>query len=398
MLQGCNRSFAELWRLKVHFRAPPDVRGSGRERGHGTELQYCPKCGKDLKPGKHHVGCTAGKTAPRQAAKRRRQTNETTEDDDLPDTFFETTTTDPSSHGSGAWEESCRRRGATYSRSNTTKTTRPSNHDEEKVGSGASGIGDDAELVFTRPNGMVDFALLLKPPEPFMQPSLPEAMLRPASSGGVDPLHTPPLPSGFDWGPNPFQIQTVAGIQEELSPRIPSPPPLPDDWNDFHQPNGLLFDFDQFDPVLSMRSHGKAPPAPSGGAPLVTISTTMDPSEMSNPSDNYVWQIMFAGENDLVPKRVTAHLHQRDLPSVEAAPHHSGSMHKIHERLNSLDDSDHYLADLPPPPVEAFQVAAEEQQPTTVTVTYNIAPGPCGKPNYTVQKIVKQGGDANGSL
>jgi hypothetical protein len=26
---GCNRSFAELWRLKVHYRAPPDVRGSG---------------------------------------------------------------------------------------------------------------------------------------------------------------------------------------------------------------------------------------------------------------------------------------------------------------------------------------------------------------------------------
>ncbi|GFH15568.1 protein TIC 21, chloroplastic [Haematococcus lacustris] len=26
---GCNRSFAELWRLKVHYRAPPDIRGSG---------------------------------------------------------------------------------------------------------------------------------------------------------------------------------------------------------------------------------------------------------------------------------------------------------------------------------------------------------------------------------
>lgn len=67
---GCNRSFAELWRLKVHYRAPPDVRGSGKERGHGTELQLCPKCGKDLKPGKHHVGCSAGRSAPRQAAKR----------------------------------------------------------------------------------------------------------------------------------------------------------------------------------------------------------------------------------------------------------------------------------------------------------------------------------------
>jgi hypothetical protein len=69
---GCKRSFAELWRLKVHYRAPPDVRGSGRERGHGTELTHCPKCGKGLKPGKHHVGCAAGRTAPRQASKRSR--------------------------------------------------------------------------------------------------------------------------------------------------------------------------------------------------------------------------------------------------------------------------------------------------------------------------------------
>lgn len=69
---GCKRSFAELWRLKVHYRAPPDIRGSGKERGHGTELTHCPKCGKALKPGKHHVGCSAGKTAPRQASKRSR--------------------------------------------------------------------------------------------------------------------------------------------------------------------------------------------------------------------------------------------------------------------------------------------------------------------------------------
>lgn len=35
---GCTRSFAELWRLKVHYRAPPDVRGSGKERGHGQGI------------------------------------------------------------------------------------------------------------------------------------------------------------------------------------------------------------------------------------------------------------------------------------------------------------------------------------------------------------------------
>lgn len=70
---GCTRSFAELWRLKVHYRAPPDVRGSGKERGHGTELQFCPKCGKELKPGKHHVGCFAGRVGSRQAVKRARE-------------------------------------------------------------------------------------------------------------------------------------------------------------------------------------------------------------------------------------------------------------------------------------------------------------------------------------
>ncbi|KAF5841093.1 hypothetical protein DUNSADRAFT_14492 [Dunaliella salina] len=68
---GCTRSFAELWRLKVHYRAPPDIRGSGKERGHGTELMHCPKCGNTLKPGKHHVGCIAGKGAPRLVSKRK---------------------------------------------------------------------------------------------------------------------------------------------------------------------------------------------------------------------------------------------------------------------------------------------------------------------------------------
>ena len=60
-------------RLKVHYRAPPDVRGSGRERGHGRELQACPRCAAPLEAGRHHVGCSAGPVAPRQAAKRLRQ-------------------------------------------------------------------------------------------------------------------------------------------------------------------------------------------------------------------------------------------------------------------------------------------------------------------------------------
>ncbi|KAL3138495.1 hypothetical protein ABBQ32_006285 [Trebouxia sp. C0010 RCD-2024] len=89
---GCTRSFAELWRLKVHYRAPPDVRGSGKERGHGTELQFCPKCGKELKPGKHHVGCFAGRAGPRQAAKRARDeelAGDVNHGDDAPGTSSE---------------------------------------------------------------------------------------------------------------------------------------------------------------------------------------------------------------------------------------------------------------------------------------------------------------------
>jgi len=69
--EGCRRSFAELWRLKVHARAPPDIRGSGRERGHGEELKHCPRCQAPLLPGRHHIRCGSGKLcAPRQAAKR----------------------------------------------------------------------------------------------------------------------------------------------------------------------------------------------------------------------------------------------------------------------------------------------------------------------------------------
>ncbi|KAK9802020.1 hypothetical protein WJX73_002239 [Symbiochloris irregularis] len=64
----CKRSFAELWRLKVHYRAPPDIRGSGKERGHSMELTSCPKCRKELKPGKHHTGCRSStRTGPAQA-------------------------------------------------------------------------------------------------------------------------------------------------------------------------------------------------------------------------------------------------------------------------------------------------------------------------------------------
>eukprot|EP00892_Ulva_mutabilis_P001359 jgi/Ulvmu1/11223/UM072_0060.1 len=66
---GCKRSFAELWRLKVHYRAPPDVRGSGKERGHGQELSHCPHCSARLLPGKHHIQCSAARAKRAEAEK-----------------------------------------------------------------------------------------------------------------------------------------------------------------------------------------------------------------------------------------------------------------------------------------------------------------------------------------
>jgi hypothetical protein len=44
---------------------------AGKERGHGTELMHCPKCGQTLKPGKHHVGCVVGKSALRTSSKKK---------------------------------------------------------------------------------------------------------------------------------------------------------------------------------------------------------------------------------------------------------------------------------------------------------------------------------------
>ena len=46
---GCNRSFSSgIWRLKVHYRASTVARGSGVERGHGSHLTACPRCGIDI--------------------------------------------------------------------------------------------------------------------------------------------------------------------------------------------------------------------------------------------------------------------------------------------------------------------------------------------------------------
>lgn len=93
--------------------------------------------------------------------------------------------------------------------------------------------------------------------------------------------------------------------------RVPSPPPLPPDW-DPHNRTGLLFDFDQFDPAKRAAQNAQRG-CEAVSAPMMTVTSGLTPQEVTNPSDDYIWQILFAGENDPVPKRVTAHLHHHPL-------------------------------------------------------------------------------------
>ncbi|WIA14462.1 hypothetical protein OEZ85_002987 [Tetradesmus obliquus] len=73
---GCTRSFRDFWRLKVHYRAPPNARGSGVERGHGMELPFCPLCNLDLRDVKYHK-CAAGPAAAAPARSRNNQAGST---------------------------------------------------------------------------------------------------------------------------------------------------------------------------------------------------------------------------------------------------------------------------------------------------------------------------------
>lgn len=323
---GCNRSFAELWRLKVHFRAPPDVRGSGKERGHGTELKYCPKCGKELKPGKHHVGCTAGKSAPRQAAKRQRYASSTSTDDptsgDTP---------------SGSWHtlvESAVRRRRQRMQSNSGEDAH---------------VSKDCQILRRSIDG---------PPASEEQ----DLML-------LDDLDKLPNILG------PLE-QTAGDDLMDLTdvPRVPSPPPLPLEWDLVPPPGeagpGFLFDFDQFD-------YSRKNALEEGLGPHTTATAAMNPYELSNPSDDYIWQIMFAGANDPVPKRMTAHLHNPLLDK-------GGGLADI------FDDHDHGHNNMtpendvvPPPPLDFVAAPKQsENQEKTVTVTYVVKDG-----QYSVKDV-----------
>lgn len=315
-----------MWRLKVHFRAPPDVRGSGKERGHGTELKYCPKCGKELKPGKHHVGCTAGKSAPRQAAKRQRYASSTSTDDP---TSGDTPT--------GSWHtlvESAVRRRRQRMQSN----------------SGEDGHGSKECQILRR---SMDGA-----------PESEEHDLMLLDDIGV-------LPNVIGTGHVEQTPEAGGDLMDLINvPRVPSPPPLPIEW-DLVPPAGdagpgFLFDFDQFDYSRKGTDEG-------GIGPHTTATAAMNPYELSNPSDDYIWQIMFAGANDPVPKRMTAHLHN---PTLDRG----GSLADV------FDDHDAMMPEndiIPPPPSDILPPPdSTENQEKTVTVTYIVKDG-----QYSVKEV-----------
>ena len=298
---GCSRSFAELWRLKVHFRAPPDVRGSGKERGHGTELKFCPKCGKELKPGKHHVGCAAGKSAPRQAAKRRRVPPLSSSDAD------DDAEANQSSHSS-SWQRlvdgAVARRRTSRTRAADAETKAETKEDSVVMVQGQAGpSGKQACKVDAMEDIRLEDDLL---------------------GHGIE-LHSDMLPNLMDTAAaratdyDMVDSGLVAGLAGELE-RLPSPPPIPPDWELGGEIGSgqFLFDFGQFDveksrdrrqsALLEEQRQQELAHSPEI-RPHTTAVSAMQPGIISTPSDDYIWQVLFANPTDEVPKRVTAHMH-----------------------------------------------------------------------------------------
>lgn len=482
------------------------------------ELTFCPKCGKDLMPGKHHVGCSAGKSAPRQAAKRQRQVTVSTTTTMESEWASETEPTTQagaslSFEEASGWPLNTRQRSVRARRqasvideseliSKPRETDKsPTDVDrkstkgrkEQNAAASASGkrratpglpgssttcrfglmhqtmnTGDHhtAELVFTA-NAYADFGLLLHNGVDKMKSDENSKLYSPSNNvyennlekaEEIDPIARTDS-SGRNFPAQQHSINEDAGISdqpltslldadsdglamnidgvEDLSSmlRVPSPPPLPPGW-ETGPPMGMLFDFDQFDVTRrSTLNPGDACPdgARSSAPPEHTITSTMQPSEVSNPSDDYIWQIMFASENESVPKRVTAHLHHPLQDSSSPRSIGSDGDKNIESNLKTLfQDTDPFMDSvvaemehkehgmmLPPPPrqpsgdlfsnshndmrerkhssqlhippipQEAIQVANNKHEgngPTSLTVTYDVTYNN-GVPQYAVRHV-----------
>lgn len=308
---GCNRSFAELWRLKVHYRAPPDIRGSGKERGHGTELTHCPKCGKNLKPGKHHVGCSAGKTAPRQATRRARTSNETGDDEvpDIADTpfvgdFHEHQHNFDLSHlttrAQGvSWQEF----GPCYLAPAPVPVPTAAQMSTDPRGQDGSGLRQPSTFMSGNPlieQSHPSYQTVPQYPPCHLGPAMPStsfysfpdaqaSCLLPTGVGPMSPLHTV-----FDYDHMDFS-------------RIPSPPPLPPDFQASTSTGALLFNFKQFSEKLpSSSSQSCKPIADLSGS----LNCMTEPNVVYDQSEDGDLMQLLIGLPDELPTMATIHLHQ----------------------------------------------------------------------------------------
>lgn len=343
---GCNRSFAELWRLKVHYRAPPDVRGSGKERGHGTELKFCPKCNKELKAGKHHVGCSAGRPSGRTSSKkkgpvRRQQLCELTlcvpttpavaaqkqsaaavehaeaptphfingghypphdpmyfdHDDMMMASHPPLTIVVPPQHGHSAMPAPHFPSGAYYPGApQPTAPFAPHHHDD--MHDPLTDLHGEASTPWASSATADPHGALLRHGSGMAEPSGHVPMHRsgsqahPSLQGTSTGLPMDDLPNWPGFGGN-FVVPEVgehgkASEEDHTSDLLgvglsPSPPPLPPDWDTSVKPSGLLFDFDSFN-VSKQHTN-------TDSRPFVTVTSAMNPTDMVYPSDDYIMQV-----------------------------------------------------------------------------------------------------------
>eukprot|EP00798_Chlamydomonas_sp_ICE-L_P024981 gene24981-10643_t len=334
---GCNRSFAELWRLKVHYRAPPDVRGSGKERGHGTELDVCPKCWSILKPGKHHVGCSSGKTTQRKRL-RTSQSNLAVQTPPLP----------------AGGDNALGGQLIMQQQQQQQQQWPPPVHQMWNQHAGVPIVKTDpqaADLIGSHP-GYIGFQQPVQHLEvPVPMPGAHIGAWPPvgsvSTSLSVDPMWQQMGPSSLvppHQQPPPAQQQAMAvpaaaadvflgGVfadDEEFSyiPSIPSPPHLPDDFPGL--PTGqapMLFNFGQFShrmpPKSEMQNHKLV-------APLDKLMLSPDDQDMNSSGnvvatdDGDIMHLLF-GVPDELPTMSTIHMHKwmSDVPAgTRPAQHH----------------------------------------------------------------------------